>query len=56
VCACVVQGRRGDFSLVVVLRLSCPVTYGTLVPQAGIEPASLALEGRFLTTGPLGKS
>ena len=26
------------------------------MPQAGTEPASSALEGRFLTTGPPGKS
>ena len=35
---------------------SCPVACGILVPQPGIEPASPALEGRFLTTGPPGKS
>ena len=29
---------------------------GTLVPQPGIEPESPALQGGFLTTGPLGKS
>ena len=28
---------------------------GALVPQPGIEPVSLALEGKVLTTGPLGK-
>ena len=28
---------------------------GILVPQTGIEPASPALQGRFLTTGPSGK-
>ena len=37
-------------------RLSCPVAYGILVPGTGIEPTSLALEGRFLTTGPPGRS
>ena len=37
-------------------RLSCPTACGILVPQRGIEPASTALEGRFLTTGPPGKS
>ena len=31
--------------------LSCPVACGILVPQLGIEPASLTLEGRFVTTG-----
>ena len=29
---------------------------GILVPQPGIEPISPALEGKFLTTGPPGKS
>ena len=29
---------------------------GILVPQPGMEPMSPALEGRFLTTGPPGKS
>ena len=29
---------------------------GILVPQPGIKPASPALEGRFLTTGPPEKS
>ena len=43
-------------SLVVVQGLSCPVASGLLVPSWGIEPTSPALEGRFLTTGPPGKS
>ena len=30
--------------------------YGILIPQPGIKPSSLALEGRFLTSGPPGKS
>ena len=42
--------------LVVVLGLSCSVASGSLVPEPGIEPSSSALEGRFLTTGPSGKS
>ena len=29
---------------------------GILVPQPGIKPMSPALQGRFLTTGPPGKS
>ena len=41
--------------LVVARRPSCPVACGTLVPRPGIEPMFLALEGRFLTTGPPGK-
>ena len=36
--------------------LSCSTACGILVPQLGIKPASPALQGRFLTTGPLGKS
>ena len=31
-------------------RLSCPVAYGILVPQPGIEPVSPALESIFLTS------
>ena len=33
-----------------------PQACGILVPTPGIEPRSSALEGRFLTTGPWGKS
>ena len=36
--------------------LSCPSACGILVPWPRIEPASPALEGRFFTTGPPGKS
>ena len=43
-------------SVVVVCRLSFPLARGILVPLSGIELASPALEGRFLTIGPLGKS
>ena len=43
-------------SVVAVHGLSCPVACGILVPQPGIKPASPALEGGFLTTGPPGKS
>ena len=35
---------------------SCSVAYGVLVPQPGIKPVSPALQGRFFTTGPPGKS
>ena len=31
--------------------LSCSAACGILVPRPGIEPASLALQGRLLTTG-----
>ena len=37
-------------------RLNCPVACGILVFPPGIEPASSALEGGFLTAGPPGKS
>ena len=38
-------------------RLSgCSVACGILVPQPGITPVSPSLRGRFLTTGPPGKS
>ena len=33
-----------------------PTACGILVLQPGIEPESPALEGRFSTTGPIGKS
>ena len=36
--------------------ISCSEARGILVPRQGIEPASLALQGRFLTTGPPGMS
>ena len=40
-----------------VLRgLSCPEPQGILIPWPGIEPISPALEVKFLTTGPPGKS
>ena len=38
------------------LGVGCSADCGILVPQTGIKPASPALQGRFLTTGPLGKS
>ena len=47
---------RHASSVVVVCGLSCPAACGILVPRTGIEPASPALEGRFFTTGPPGKS
>ena len=45
-----------SLSLVEARGLSCPVVCGILVPRPGIEPMSPALEGRFFTTGPPGKS
>ena len=43
-------------SLAVALGFSCPEVCWILVPWPGIEPVSLALEGRFLTHGPPGKT
>ena len=42
--------RRAS-SVVVARGLSCPMACGILVPRAGIEPTSPALEGRFFTNG-----
>ena len=44
-----------DF-LVVARGFSCSAACGTLVPRPGIKPESLTLVGRFLATGPPGKS
>ena len=41
--------------LVVALGFSCSVAYEILLLLPGITPASNALQGRFLTTGPWGK-
>ena len=43
-------------SPVVMRRLSYPVACGILLTVQGIEHVSVALQGRFLTTGPPGKS
>ena len=50
------QQLRCAGSLVEARGLSHTVVCGVLVPQPEIEPASPALEGRFSTTGPPGKS
>ena len=44
------QLQQAD-SLVAVRRLSCSAICGILVPKQGFEPASPALQGRFLTPG-----
>ena len=46
----------GTGSVVATHKLSCPAACGILVPQPGKEPVSPELQGRFLTTGPPGKS
>ena len=43
-------------SVVVALRVSCPVACGILVHRPGIEPTAPALAGRFLAIGPPGTS
>ena len=43
-------------SLVVARRFSCSTAHEILVPWPGIEPASRALQGKFLTSGPPGES
>ena len=47
---------EGTGSVVAVLKLSCPAACGILPPWPWIEPASPAMEGGFLSTGPPGKS
>ena len=51
-----VQAPEHAGSLVVAHRPSFPTVCGILVPQPGIIPTSLLLEGRLLTVGPPGKS
>ena len=51
-----VQAPEHAGSLVVAHRLSFPAVCGILVPQPGIIPTSLVLEGSLLTIGPPGKS
>ena len=51
-----------DFSLgctgskIAMHRFTCAMAWGILDPWSRIEPMSSALQGRFLTTGPPGKS
>ena len=54
--SCGMRAPEHTGSVVAACRLSCPTACGILVPRPGIEPASPALEGGFLTTGPPGKS
>ena len=54
--SCGTQAPECAGSVVVACGLSCPAACGLLVPQPGIKPASPALEGGFLTTGPPGKA
>ena len=42
--------------LVVAHGLSCSVARGILVPQPGVKPACLVLQGGFSTSGPPGES
>ena len=54
--SCSVRAPEPSGLVAAARRLSCPVACGILVPWPGIKPVSPALEGRFLTTGPRGKS
>ena len=49
------RGGLGASAVVASAQLP-PRLCGVLVPRPGIKPASLALVGRCLTTGPPGKS
>ena len=55
-CSCGAQAPESMGSVTVMDRLSCPEACGISVPQPWIKPMSPALEGRFITTGPPGKS
>ena len=46
----------GIDSIAAAHRLSCSLAYGIMVPPPGTESMSPALQGRFLTIGPAGKS
>ena len=52
----VAQAPEHEGSVVTLDELSYPRKYGILTLQPGVEPASPALEGGFLTTGLSGKS
>ena len=41
-------------TIITARRFSCSSVCGILVPQPGIEPTFLAVQGIFLTTGPPG--
>ena len=49
-------GSRAQAQLVTALGLGWPPACRILIPPPGISPASSALQGGFLTTGPPGKS
>ena len=56
--SCIMQGLLSWYtgSVVEVLGLGCSTACGSnLVPWPGVESISPTLQGRFLTTGPLGK-
>ena len=53
---CGEQAQEGAGFVVVALVPACSVACGISVPWPGIEPASPALRGEFLTTGPPGKA
>ena len=50
--SCAVQALESTGSVVAALKLSCSKACGVLVSPPGTEPASPALQGRLLNTGP----
>ena len=55
-CSCGMWGLSTQAQQLWHMGLVAHIACGILVPRPGFEPASPALEGRFLTTGPPGKS
>ena len=53
---CIVSSLHPTGSFVVAHRISCSAARRILLSWPGIEPMSPTLQGRFLTTGPPGKS
>ena len=53
--SCGARALEHTDSVVAARGLSCLAAFGDL-PGPGLEPVSPVLAGRFLTTGPLGKS
>ena len=54
--SCGVQAPEHAGLIAVAYMLSCPTACEILVPQPGSKPMLPALEGKFLTPGPPGKS
>ena len=50
------DGSFFRFCFILLFFWLCRTAYGILVPRPGIEPESLAVKARVLTTGPPGNS